>query len=712
MALVVQKYGGSSVADAERIRRVAERIVETKKQGNDVVVVVSAMGDTTDDLLDLAQQVCPVPPPRELDMLLTAGERISNALVAMAIESLGAQARSFTGSQAGVITTGAHGNAKIIDVTPTRLRAALDEGLIVLVAGFQGVSQDTKDVTTLGRGGSDTTAVALAAALHADVCEIYTDVDGIFTADPRIVPNARRLDTVTFEEMLEMAACGAKVLMLRCVEYARRYNIPVHVRSSYSDKPGTIVTGSIEDIPMEEPILTGVAHDRSEAKVTIVGIPDHPGYAAKVFRAVADADVNIDMVLQNVSKIENGKTDITFTCPRDSGRAAVEKLDSLKHEIGFSEVLYDDHIGKVSLIGAGMRSHPGVTATFCEALADVGVNIDLISTSEIRISVLCRDTELDKAVVALHEAFGLGGPRAGHGVRGDGSLMSGLSIGVVGATGQVGQVMRALLEERDFPATSVRFFASARSQGRKLTFRGQEIEVEDAETADPTGLDIALFSAGATMSRVQAPRFAAAGVTVIDNSSAWRKDPEVPLVVSEVNFAAMHVTGRRASSPTPTARRWPRCRCSRCCTTRRSWCVWWCRAIKRCPAPDWPGWPNWPTRLAPSSTTPSSWCTVSSLAAPCNFPEPKAYVAPIAFNVVPLAGKLVDDDSGETDEDQKLRNESRKILGIPDLLVSGTCVRVPVFTGHSLSINAEFAQPLSPERAREILAGRPGREAG
>ncbi|OBH15349.1 aspartate kinase [Mycobacterium sp. E1715] len=409
MALVVQKYGGSSVADADRIRRVAERIVATKKQGNDVVVVVSAMGDTTDDLMDLAQQVCPAPPPRELDMLLTAGERISNALVAMAIESLGAEARSFTGSQAGVITTGTHGNAKIIEVTPGRLQAALDEGRIVLVAGFQGVSQDTRDVTTLGRGGSDTTAVALAAALHADVCEIYTDVDGIFTADPRIVHNARRLDKVTFEEMLEMAACGAKVLMLRCVEYARRYNIPVHVRSSYSDKPGTVVVGSIKDIAMEDPILTGVAHDRSEAKVTVVGIPDIPGYAARVFRAVADADVNIDMVLQNVSKVEDGKTDITFTCSRDSGPTAVAKLNALKDEIGFTQLLYDDHIGKVSLIGAGMRSHPGVTATFCEALAAVGVNIELISTSEIRISVLCRDTELDKAVVALHEAFGLGG---------------------------------------------------------------------------------------------------------------------------------------------------------------------------------------------------------------------------------------------------------------------------------------------------------------
>jgi aspartate kinase len=367
------------------------------------------MGDTTDELLDLAQQVCPAPPPREMDMLLTSGERISNALVAMAISSLGAEAQSFTGSQAGVITTSSHGKAKIIDVTPGRVRAALDEGKIVLVAGFQGVSQDTKDVTTLGRGGSDTTAVALAAALKADVCEIYTDVDGIYTADPRIVPNARHLTTVSFEEMLEMAACGAKVLMLRCVEYARRYNVPVHVRSSYSTKPGTMVSGSMEDIPVEEAILTGVAHDRSEAKVTVVGLDDKPGYAAKVFRAVADAEINIDMVLQNVSKVETGKTDITFTCPKEVGPMAVEKLATLKEEIGFSSILYDDHIGKVSLVGAGMKSHPGVTATFCEALSEAGVNIELISTSEIRISVLCRDTELDKAVRVLHDAFDLGG---------------------------------------------------------------------------------------------------------------------------------------------------------------------------------------------------------------------------------------------------------------------------------------------------------------
>ncbi len=408
MALIVQKYGGSSVQDAERIKRVAERIVATRKAGNDVVVVVSAMGDTTDNLLDLAQQVSPTPPARELDMLLTSGERISNALVAMAIDALGAKARSFTGSQAGVITTSTHGKARIIDVTPGRIRKALDNGNIALVAGFQGVSQDTKDITTLGRGGSDTTAVAVAAALGADVCEIYTDVDGVYSADPRIVHDAAKLDTVTYEEMLEMAASGAKVLMLRCVEYARRYHVPVHVRSSYSDKPGTIVTGSMEDQAVEQALLTGVAHDRSEAKVTVTGIPDQPGEAAKIFRTVADAEIDIDMVVQNISASADNRTDITFTVPKADGPKAVAALESRREEIGFDKIIYNDHVGKVSLIGAGMRSHPGVTATFCEALAGAGVNIDIITTSEIRISVLVRDTELDDAVRALHAAFDLG----------------------------------------------------------------------------------------------------------------------------------------------------------------------------------------------------------------------------------------------------------------------------------------------------------------
>ena len=409
MALIVQKYGGSSLESADRIRAVAERIVATKKQGNDVVVVCSAMGDTTDELLDLAAQVNPVPPQREMDMLLTAGERISNALVAMAVESLGAKAQSFTGSQAGVLTTERHGNARIVDVTPGRLTEALEEGQICIVAGFQGVNKDSRDVTTLGRGGSDTTAVALAAALKADVCEIYSDVDGVYTADPRIVPDAQKLEKLSFEEMLEMAAVGSKILVLRSVEYARAFNVPLRVRSSYSNDPGTLVTGSMEDIPVEEAVLTGVATDKSEAKVTVLGIPDRPGEAAKLFRVIADAEINIDMVLQNVSSLEDGTTDITVTCPRADGPRAMELLSKLQSEGGWSNVLYDDQVGKVSLVGAGMKSHPGVTADFTEALRDVGVNMELISTSEIRISMLTREADLEKAARALHDKFQLGG---------------------------------------------------------------------------------------------------------------------------------------------------------------------------------------------------------------------------------------------------------------------------------------------------------------
>ncbi len=404
MALVVQKYGGSSVADADRIRRVAERIVATKRQGNDVVVVVSAMGDTTDDLLDLAQQVCPAPPPRELDMLLTAGERISNALVAMAIESLGAQARSFTGSQAGVITTGTHGNAKIIEVTPGRLQAALDEGRIVLVAGFQGVSQDTRDVTTLGRGGSDTTAVALAAALGADVCEIYTDVTGVFSADPQVVPEARRLRRVSFEEMLEIAATGGRVLQLRSVEFARSHHVPLHVRSSFTWEPGTWVVE--EDAAMEQAVVTAVTHDTSEAKVTVAGVPDRPGLAARLFRALADRSVNVDMIVQNTSL--HGTTDISFTVPRVDLATSVTVAEALSGELGAAGVTSDDGVARVSVIGAGMKSHPGVTATMFETLAAEGINIDMISTSTIRISCMVRAEEVERAVRALHRCFELG----------------------------------------------------------------------------------------------------------------------------------------------------------------------------------------------------------------------------------------------------------------------------------------------------------------
>jgi len=410
VALVVQKYGGSSVADADGIKRVAQRIVVTRKAGHSVVVVVSAMGDSTDELHDLARRVSPLPPARELDMLLTSGERISMALLAMAIANLGLSARSFTGSQAGVITDDVHGKARIIDVTPGRISGALADGAIPIVAGFQGVSATGKDITTLGRGGSDTTAVALAAALNADVCEIYTDVDGIFTADPRIVPTARRIPAIKYEEMLEMAASGAKVLQLRCVEYARRYGVPIHVRSSFSNRPGTWVSDESREAEgpgMEQAIISGVAHDRSEAKVTVMGVPDVVGQAAKIFQAIATAGINIDMIVQNISAATTGLTDISFTLSRDDGEAALAALRAVQEELKYEDLLYDDRIGKVSLVGAGMRSHPGVTATFFGALAEAGVNIEMISTSEIRISVVVDENEVDAAVTATHRAFNL-----------------------------------------------------------------------------------------------------------------------------------------------------------------------------------------------------------------------------------------------------------------------------------------------------------------
>ena len=424
MGLVVQKYGGSSVADAERIKAVAKRISIAKDAGHDVCVVVSAMGDTTDELRDLAQQVSAAPPPRELDMLLTAGERISMALVAMALAEEGHVAKSYTGSQAGVLTTSVHGKAKIIGITPGRIRQALDEGAIAIVAGFQGISQDTKEITTLGRGASDTTAVALAAALGADVCEIYTDVDGVFTADPRIVATARRIPHISYEDMLEMAACGAKVLHPRCVEYARRYDMPIHVRSSYSHQVGTWVSNSApspewypqpdlapaadqKDSHMEHAIISGVAHDRSEAKITVVGVPNLTGKAAQIFQSLADAEINLDMIVQNVSAAVPGRTDISFTLPRADGEIAMSTLSRVKDTVNYEQLLYDDSIGKVSVIGAGMRTNPGVAATFFTALANVGVNLLMISTSEIRVSVVVDEGSVDAAVAAAHAAFEL-----------------------------------------------------------------------------------------------------------------------------------------------------------------------------------------------------------------------------------------------------------------------------------------------------------------
>ncbi len=408
MGIVVQKYGGTSVGDVTRMKRVADRVARTHRSGKQTVVVVSAMGDTTDELVAMAEKISDLPPGRELDMLLTAGERISMALLAMALHTLDVPAKSFTGSQAGIITDGSHGRARIVDITPGRISGALDEGNVVIVAGFQGVSQDTKDVTTLGRGGSDTTAVALAAALGAEVCEIYTDVDGVYTADPRLVPNARKQDRVTFEEMLELSAQGAGVLQTRSVEFGRNHGVPIHVRSSFSFQPGTWVVPEA-DIPqedsMENAIISGVAHDTTDAKVTIQRVPDKPGVAAALFTGLAEAAINVDMIVQNVS--EAGATDISFTVPRGDARAHESLLQALSDEVGADGVVVDDAVAKVSLVGAGMKTHPGIAARMFAALSEAGVNIEMISTSTIRVSVVVAADDVELAVQSVHDAFGL-----------------------------------------------------------------------------------------------------------------------------------------------------------------------------------------------------------------------------------------------------------------------------------------------------------------
>lgn len=423
MALIVQKYGGSSVADVEAIKRVAKRIVDTRNAGHKLVVVVSAMGDTTDELLDTAAQITDNAPEREMDILLTAGERISMSLLSMAINELGVPAQAFTGAQAGIHTTSAYGRAQITGMVPERIARAISEGQVAIVAGFQGISDD-EDVTTLGRGGSDTTAVALAAALHADVCEIYTDVDGLFSADPRIVSKAHRLRSISTEETLELAAHGAKILHLRAVEFARRYKVPLHVRSSFSEKDGTWISdrpaspelkGLVPDAAfldpkegqMEQPIISGIAHDRGQDKITVAGVPNHPGRAAKVFKTIAAAGANIDMIVQNIPVGDRTRANITFTIPEADAQVALDALDSAKEEIGFQEVLYNPNIGKLSLVGTGMRTNPGVAARLFAALSEAGINIDLISSSEIRLSIVTRLEDLDRAVAVVHSAFGM-----------------------------------------------------------------------------------------------------------------------------------------------------------------------------------------------------------------------------------------------------------------------------------------------------------------
>jgi aspartate kinase len=401
---VVMKFGGTSVADADRLKRAASRIVAAKEAGNRVVAVLSAQGKMTDQLIRQAEEISPTPHAREMDMLLSAGERISCALCAMAINDLGHHAISLTGSQAGIVTDTSHTKARILDVRADRIREALDGGSIVLVAGFQGVST-ARDVTTLGRGGSDTTAVALAAAVNADMCEIYTDVEGVFSADPRIVPTARKLPILSFEEALEMTSLGAKVLQLRSVEYARNHGVRIHVRSSFSNKPGTVVVPEHET--MEHPLITAVTHSTEEARVTLLGVPDKPGVAGRIFSALAEANVNVDMIIQNEPETEGASADMSFTVPREDERQARETLEPLLRELGISSLATDSEMGKVSVVGAGMKSHPGVAAKVFAVLGDNGINIEMISTSPIKISCVIRAQDVPNAVRLLHEAFDL-----------------------------------------------------------------------------------------------------------------------------------------------------------------------------------------------------------------------------------------------------------------------------------------------------------------
>ena len=669
--------------------------------------MVSAMGDTTDELRDLAQQVSPLPPPRELDMLLTAGERISMALVAMAIANLGQAARSFTGSQAGVITDSAHGKAKIIDVTPGRIQKAIDEGHIAIVAGFQGVSQDTKDITTLGRGASDTTAVALAAALDAEVCEIYSDVDGVFTADPRIVPTARKLDRVSTEEMLEMAACGAKILHLRCVEYARRYHMPVHVRSSFSQKEGTWIVPEDRGGPQW-------SRRSSPASRTTAARPRSPSSRCPTRSARRPASsrrwptpqINLDMIVQNVSAASTNLTDISFTLPREDGQAAMSALARIKDEVGYDSLLYDDQIGKVSLIGAGMRSHPGITARFFAALA--------VGRREHRDD--------------LH----LGDPDLGDRRRGPGRRR------------RAGHPLRVRPRRRRGRGRRVRRDRSMTAAGpaRARRDRRRHRPGRRGDAPDPAGARVPGRRRSGSSPRPAPPAPRSPGATGRSPSRTPRP-PTSPASTSRCSPRAGPPRGRsrrgsprpapswsttrrpggwtptsrwwsarstrtpyagrrRGSSPTPTAPRWPRCRCSSRCTTRPAWSGWSPAPTRRSPAAGSPVSTSWPAR-SPRSATAGRCSPTTARRSSCR--RPSKYVRPIAFNVLPMAGSVVDDGSDETDEEQKLRNESRKILDIPELRVSGH-LRAGAGLHRALAVDQRRVRVVAVRQARHRDPGR------
>src|ERR671921_5754 len=623
------KFGGRSGADAGRLKRAARRIVAAREQGHRVVAVLSARGKTTDELISGVEEVSTTPDAREMDMLLSTGERMSCALCAMAINDLGHRAISLTGSQAGIVTDTSHTKARILDVRADRIRTALDEGMIVLVAGFQGVST-AKDVTTLGRGGSDTTAVALAAAIDAEVCEIYTDVAGVFSADPRIVPDARKLPIVSFEEMLEMSASGAGVLQLRSVEYARNHAVRIHCRSSFTEEPGTFVVG--EEETMERPLITAVTHSRDEARVTLLGVPDHPGIAGRIFTALADA--NVDMIIQNEPETEGSAADMSFTVPRADLRTARAALDPVVAEVGIASVAEDPAMGKVSVVGAGMKSHPGVAARVFSTLGDEGINIEMISTSPIKISCVIGADAVDRAVRALHTAF-------------------------------------------------------ERSAGRELD-DGSVVQPLTPETIQ--GFDIAIFSAGGSTSGEWAPRFVDAGAVVVDNSSKWRGDPEVPLVVSEVNPEALERHKGLIANPN--------------CSTMQLMV-----ALK--PIHEAAGI----ERLIVSTYQSVSGTGVKAVAEleeqthavlhGMEPGEPQVYPHPIAFNVLGGAGNFADGDD-HTDEERKMMFETRKILGDESIPVAVTCARVPVVSSHSESVNLQTREPLEVDVARQLLEAMPG----
>ena len=674
---VVMKFGGTSVADAERIKRAAKRIVKAREQGQQVVAVLSARGKTTDELIASAEEVSTAPDPREMDMLLSTGERISCALCAMAINDLGHRAISLTGSQAGIVTDTSHTKARILDVRADRIRQALDEDLIVLVAGFQGVST-AKDVTTLGRGGSDTTAVALAAAIGAEVCEIYTDVAGVFSADPRIVPDARKLPIVSFEEMLEMSASGAGVLQLRSVEYGRTHGVRIHCRSSFTEELGTYVVG--EEETMERPLITAVTHSTDEARITLLGVPDHPGIAGKIFTALADANVNVDMIIQNEPESEGAAADMSFTVPRTDVRLARETLDPVVAEVGIARVAEDPAMGKVSVVGAGMKSHPGVAAKVFSTLGREGINIEMISTSPIKIScVVQADAGHDRGQGAAR------GVRAGRGRRPRGaSLRAGsrdmsYRVAVVGATGAVGTVMLRQAARAGLPGARDRAVRLARARPAGSWTGFGTVQPLTDETIQ--GFDLAIFSAGATTSGEWAPRFVDAGCVVVDNSSRLRRDDDIPLVVSEVNPHALERHRGLIANPN--------------CSTMQLMVV-----LK--PILDTAGI----ERLIVStyqSVSGTGVKAVEELEAQTHAvlhgvepPAPTVYPHPIAFNVLGGAGNFKDGDD-YTDEERKMMFETRKILETPDIGISVTCARVPVI---SVALGVGERADARPDRAR------------